>query len=91
MIKIGRELYERVGVVANHADKLGRSLLGTVKDYNQFVSSLETRLLVSARKLNDLDESQLAVDEIPTPKNIEATPTAISAAEAIESKADKNS
>ncbi|MEY4434213.1 MAG: hypothetical protein RIR16_253 [Actinomycetota bacterium] len=90
MIKIGRELYERVGVVANHADKLGRSLLGTVKDYNQFVSSLETRLLVSARKLNDLDESQLAVDEIPAPKSIEATPTSISAAEAIESKDDKN-
>lgn len=86
MIKIGKELYERVGVVANHADKLGRSLLTTVKDYNQFVSSLETRLLVSARKLNDLDESQLAVEELASPKAIETTPTALTAAEATEAK-----
>jgi DNA recombination protein RmuC len=81
MIRLGKELYERVGKIAEHADKLGRSITSTVKDYNVFVSSLETRVLVTARKLNDLDENQLATDEIATPAPIESGPTAIKATE----------
>jgi DNA recombination protein RmuC len=81
MIRLGKELYERVGKIAEHADKLGRSITSTVKDYNVFVSSLETRVLVTARKLNDLDENQLGTDEIATPAPIESGPTAITATE----------
>ena len=81
MIRLGKELYERVGKIAEHADKLGRSITNTVKDYNVFVSSLETRVLVTARKLNDLDENQLGTEEIPTPTLIEAGPTSITANE----------
>ena len=81
MIKLGRELYERVGKVAQLADKLGRSLNSTVKDYNSFVSSLETRMLVTARKLNDLDENELSVDELPAPKALEDSASTITAKE----------
>ena len=81
MIRLGKELYERVGKIAEHADKLGRSITNTVKDYNVFVSSLETRVLVTARKLNDLDENQLGIEEISTPTPIEAGPTSITANE----------
>ena len=81
MIRLGKELYERVGKIAEHADKLGRSITNTVKDYNVFVSSLETRVLVTARKLNDLDENQLGTEEISTPTPIEAGPTSITAGE----------
>ena len=81
MIRLGKELYERVGKIAEHADKLGRSITNTVKDYNVFVSSLETRVLVTARKLNDLDENQLGTEEISSPTPIEAGPTSITANE----------
>jgi len=81
MIKLGRELYERVGIVATHADKLGRSILTTVKDYNQFASSLESRMLVTARKLNDLDENALGTEEIISPKELEAAPNQLTASE----------
>jgi len=81
MIKLGRELYERVGKVAEIAEKLGRSLTSTVKDYNSFVSSLETRMLVTARKLNDLDENELGTDELPGPKPIDQSPASITAKE----------
>jgi DNA recombination protein RmuC len=81
MIRIGKELYERVGKIAEHADRLGRSITNTVKDYNSFVSSLETRVLVTARKLNDLDENQLGTEEISTPTPIEAGATSITANE----------
>jgi DNA recombination protein RmuC len=84
MIKLGKELYERVGKVAEHADKLGRSITTTVKDYNQFVSSLEGRMLVTARKLNDLDENALGTEEIPAPKELEIAPVQLTASELTE-------
>lgn len=81
MIKLGKELYERVGKIAEHAEKLGRSITATVKDYNVFVSSLETRVLVTARKLNDLDENQLGTEDIASPEPIDSSPSAITASE----------
>jgi DNA recombination protein RmuC len=81
MIKIGKELYERIGKIAEHADKLGRSITSTVKDYNVFVSSLESRVLVTARKLNDLDENQLGTEEITSPAPLEIAPERITASE----------
>ena len=83
MIALGKELYERVGKVTELADKLGRSIGATVKDYNAFVSSFERRMLVTARKLNDLDENELATSEITQPKEIESSPDAFTASEAI--------
>jgi DNA recombination protein RmuC len=72
MLKLGQELYERVGKIAELADKLGRSIMGTVKDYNAFVSSLESRMLVTARKLNNLDENELSTSKIPSPLELDA-------------------
>lgn len=86
MIRLGRELYERVGKVAELASDLGSKITSTVKSYNSFVSSLESRMLVTARKLNDLDENQLGVETIETPKQIESSPTALTAKELAEEK-----
>jgi DNA recombination protein RmuC len=51
---LGRELYDRLSGLGKHMDRLGRSLTSTVASYNQTVGSLESRVLVSARRLNDL-------------------------------------
>jgi len=51
---LGRELYERLGALGRHADQLGRALTKAVSAYNQTVGSLESRVLVTARRLNDL-------------------------------------
>jgi DNA recombination protein RmuC len=55
VFELGRELYERLGKLGEHVDKLGRSVERVVKDYNSAVGSLETRVLVTARKLNSLE------------------------------------
>ena len=91
MIKLGRELYERVGIIAEKADKLGRSLVSTVKDYNSFVSSLESRMLVTARKLNNLDENELSNETIDSPLELDAGVTlpTISEMSEIEEKPSK--
>jgi DNA recombination protein RmuC len=86
MIKLGRELYERVGKVAELASELGSKITSTVKSYNSFISSLESRMLVTARKLNDLDENQLGVETIEAPKQIESSPSALTAKELAEEK-----
>ena len=84
MIKLGKELYERVGKLALLAQDLGNKLTSTVKSYNSFVSSLESRMLVTARKLNDLDENELGIDSIIEPKQLEDSPTALTSKELTE-------
>jgi DNA recombination protein RmuC len=51
---LGRELYDRLSGLGRHLDKVGRSLTASVTAYNQAVGTLETRVLVSARKLSAL-------------------------------------
>lgn len=51
--RLGQELYERVGTVCEHWNRVGRSLNAAVDSYNQSLSSFESRVLVSARKLKE--------------------------------------
>ncbi len=60
--RLGQELYERVGVVCEHWNKVGKSLNTAVETYNQSIASLETRVLVTARKLK---ESGGIIKELP--------------------------
>jgi DNA recombination protein RmuC len=59
LFDLSKELYGRLATLSEHADKLRRSIDSTVTSYNQFANSLETRVLVTARKLNALDESKV--------------------------------
>jgi len=75
---LGRELYDRISGMGKHVDRLGRALTNAVSTYNQAVGSLESRVLVSARRLNQLG----VVDgELETPGLIEETTRALSAPE----------
>jgi len=59
LFDVSRDLYGRLVTLAQHVDKLGRSLERSVKDYNAFVGSLERQVLPSARRLSKLDESKV--------------------------------
>ena len=69
---LGKELYERIGVVTGHFAKVGKSLDQTVSHYNKAISSVESRLLVTARKFEALDSA--APDPLPEPAAIEKQP-----------------
>jgi len=52
--RLGRELYKRLSVMGNHAAAVGKALDTAVGRYNQFVGSLESQVMVSARRFEDL-------------------------------------
>jgi DNA recombination protein RmuC len=68
--RLGAELYERVGIVCEHWNKVGKSLNTAVETYNQSIASFETRVLVSARKLK---ESGSLIKELPEVEGIHKT------------------
>jgi DNA recombination protein RmuC len=59
----GKELYERLSTLAGHVRELGGTLGRSVEHYNDAIASLETRVLVTARKFPELGVS--AKKEIP--------------------------
>jgi DNA recombination protein RmuC len=68
---LARELYGRLSTLGEHVGKLGSSLAGAVTAYNRAVGSLESRVLVSARKLAEMGVSD---DELAAPAQVELTP-----------------
>jgi DNA recombination protein RmuC len=81
---LGRELYDRLAGLGKHVDRLGHALTKAVSAYNQTVGSLESRVLVSARRLNDLG---VVGGEISPLVPVEETARALSAPELVASGA----
>ena len=76
--RLGQELHARLGSMAGHFERVGRSLNASVVAYNQAMGSLEGRVLVSARRFNDLGVTS---EPLPAPPQVEALPRSLSAPE----------
>jgi DNA recombination protein RmuC len=79
---LGRELYERLAGLGRHVERLGKALTSTVGAYNQAVGSLESRVLVSARRLSQLG---IVEAELPAPEAVAETARPLSAPEFLDS------
>ncbi|RYE79137.1 MAG: DNA recombination protein RmuC, partial [Myxococcales bacterium] len=79
--ELGRTLHERIGKVATHLDKLGRSLSGSVEAYNSAIGSLESRVLVTARQFSDLAVTD---EHLAAPRPVEVPPRPLTAPELLE-------
>ena len=66
----GRELHRRVGTTLAAMAKTGRGLESATKAYNEMVGSVESRVLPTLRKFNELGVSG---EELPEVKPIEST------------------
>jgi len=74
VIKLGKDLFDRLAVVAAHATNVGKHLEKSVEAYSSFVTSLERNLFTTARDLNKQEVAQFGEVEIKEPKPIEAMP-----------------
>ena len=79
--RLGCELHERLATMGSHLDKVGRSLGAAVASYNQAIGSLESRVLVAARKFNELEVTDA---ELASPRPVDTTPRGPTALELVE-------
>lgn len=73
---LGRELHKRLGDFAAHLHRMGSSLGGAVDQFNRAMASLDSRVLVTARKFENLGAA--SVDEsLDAPVRIDAAPAGV--------------
>lgn len=65
--RLGAQLYTRLGTMAEHYNRLGASLDKAVEAFNATLGSMDSRVMVTARRLKDLD----------VPAHSAATPVAL--------------
>ncbi|WP_052423671.1 DNA recombination protein RmuC [Nonomuraea candida] len=81
VFELGKELYERLSSLGRNVESLGRALTRAVEAYNKSVGSLESRVLVTARKLNDLG----VVDgDLDAPEMLDGLPRPLASPELLE-------
>jgi DNA recombination protein RmuC len=74
--ELGAELYERLATMGGHFAGVGSRLEAAVRSYNQAVASLESRVLVTARKFRELRAAG-GDTELESPAQIELLPREI--------------
>ena len=79
--ELGRNLYDRIAKLAEHFENVGRSLAKAVQAYNGAVGTLETRVLVTARRLKD--KGVTASEEFRDIETIDHTPRLLGAPELV--------
>jgi DNA recombination protein RmuC len=81
--ELGRQLYERMRIMAEHLGDIGKGLKKATESYNSAVGSLETRVLPAARKFKDLGVT--AGEDIVALSPVDTAPRALTAPTADES------
>jgi DNA recombination protein RmuC len=77
--QLGRDIYERLATLAAHFARVGEHLDRATKTYNQAVGTLESRVLVTARKIREKGAS--TAQEIPVLEPLERTARPVNAPE----------
>ncbi len=84
--ELGRELYRRMAVMADHLSKVGDAIGSTVSRYNALLGSVESRVMPQARKFKELGAGDAGIDiaaapqievaprQLPPPEQLELTP-----------------
>ena len=80
VLSTGKELYDRLVTMGSHLSSVGKALEAAGSAYNKTVASLESRVLVSARRFGEL---QHLAAELPVTKNAELQIRAIGAPELV--------
>ncbi|MDN5794280.1 MAG: DNA recombination protein RmuC [Intrasporangium sp.] len=80
LLRLGHDLHARLTTLGKHVVGMGQSLAKSVEQYNQFVGTLESRVMVTARRMRELD---LVSQDAPGLEPITAGPRLLSAHELV--------
>ena len=69
---LGKDLYDRLATFAGHLNDVRKKLDGAVQSYNQAAGSFESRVLVTARRMKDLNVT--TAEELPAAEAIDTVP-----------------
>lgn len=69
---LGRELHDRLATFAGHLNEVRKKLDGAVQSYNQAAGSFESRVLVTARRMKELNVT--SAEELPATETIDTVP-----------------
>ena len=69
---LGGDLYDRLATFAGHLNDVRKKLDGAVQSYNQAAGSFEARVLVTARRMKDLNVTP--AEELPPAESIDTVP-----------------
>jgi DNA recombination protein RmuC len=70
--RLGKELYDRLALLYGHFEELRKRLDGAVQSYNKAAASFESRVLVTARRMKELDVT--TAEDVPTLEPVETAP-----------------
>ncbi len=74
--RLARDLYTRLATMGGHIEAVGKSLNTAVGKYNAAVSSLESRVLVTARRLNEM---HVVEGDLEAPRQVESLARSVQA------------
>lgn len=87
LLALGVELHQRLSTLGRHVGSLGTTLKRAVEGYNAMVGSLESRVLVTSRRLHDLGIAPERLDEL---LSVTETPRSLTAPELIDGLTSDN-
>jgi DNA recombination protein RmuC len=73
--ELGKQLYERMGILVQHFENVGSSLRKAMEAHNRAVGSMESRILPSLRKFKELGVT--GADDLPSLEQIDQTPRSL--------------
>lgn len=79
---LGKALYERIGTMSEHFDRLGGHIEKCVAAYNQVIGSFERRVLVAARRFGELGINEKSGGTITYVSPVEKVPRRVATGEA---------
>ncbi|WP_130014323.1 DNA recombination protein RmuC [Serinicoccus sediminis] len=65
LLALGTELHQRLGTVGRHTRAMGTALRRSVETYNQLVGTLESRVMVTSRRMTELGLAESTHDPLP--------------------------
>lgn len=86
LLTLGQELHQRLGSLGKHVGDMGGALRRSVETYNKLVGALETRVLVTSRRMQELGVAETPVPAVPP---VEETPRPVTAAELLLGELDE--